>query len=71
MEARLLNTERAAAYLGLPPRAFKCQVKKGVLPTPIKLGPHDVWAKEDLDRCIDILRGVEPKGSWKDAVENF
>lgn len=66
--ARLLNRRDAAAYCGLPVRNFA----KNIRIRPIRLGPHELWDRAELDRWIDAMKGGERKTEdWADAVAKF
>ena len=68
MIPRLLKLKDAAEYCGLPPRNFARNV--GV--KPIRLGPHSLWDRADLDAYIESLKGNSGNPEkWSDAVAKF
>lgn len=73
MEARLLTLDAAAAYCGLPKRAFRHQVRERRLPAPVRLGSRELWDRGKLDEYIDALHGTSSAGrrDWNAALEKF
>jgi hypothetical protein len=61
MGAALLNTEQAAARVGLKPRTLERYRRMGCGPTYVKLGVNSVnspvrYRPEDLDQWLDAGR---------------
>ena len=61
--------KEAASYCGLPVRNFR----KTIGVAPVRLGPHELWDKEALDRYINNLQGVPvtDPADWGGLVEKF
>ncbi|MBI0474436.1 hypothetical protein D9601_03535 [Sphingomonas sp. MA1305] len=55
----------AAAYLELSPAEFEREVAAGRLPQPFRLGNHEHWSKDAIDKAIARLSG-EQVASWRD-----
>jgi predicted DNA-binding transcriptional regulator AlpA len=59
---RLMELERAAAYVGLGRTKFSEMVKAGHMPKPVDLDGSPRWDRIDLDRTVDDLKEI-----WREA----
>lgn len=48
----MMNINQLCNYLGCKRNAIYCNIKKGNLPAPFKIGKLSRWVKEDVDRWI-------------------
>ncbi len=55
---RLLNTNQAAAYMGMGPETFR-QLVGSVCPEPVKLHKKRLFDRAELDKCVDLLSRKE------------
>jgi predicted DNA-binding transcriptional regulator AlpA len=72
---RLMELERAAAYVGLGPTKFSEMVKAGHMPKPVDLDGSPRWDRVDLDRTVDdlkeIWRQAKPRSVIDEALERL
>jgi hypothetical protein len=59
---RLMELERAAAYVGLGRTKFSEMVKASHMPKPVDLDGLPLWDRVDLDRTVDGLKEI-----WREA----
>lgn len=48
----MMNINELCKYLGCARNAIYCNIKKGNLPAPMKIGKLSRWVKEDVDQWI-------------------
>lgn len=63
---RLLDSEKAALYLGISKRFLLDCVANHTLPAPKRIGARVLWDKHVLDQFVDVMFGndqPEAKGS--------
>jgi len=72
---RLMELERAAAYVGLGRTKFSEMVKAGRMPKPLDLDGSPRWDRIDLDRTVDdlkeIWREAKPRSVIDEALERL
>jgi predicted DNA-binding transcriptional regulator AlpA len=72
---RLMELERAAAYVGLGRTKFSEMVKAGHMPKPVDLDGSPRWDRIDLDRTVDdlkeIWREAKPRSVIDEALERL
>ncbi len=66
---RLMELERAAAYVGLGRTKFSEMVDAGHMPGPIDLDGSPRWDRFDLDRLVDNLKEIRQEGG-RAAINN-
>ncbi|OQW34128.1 MAG: hypothetical protein A4E20_11885 [Nitrospira sp. SG-bin2] len=66
---RLLDREKAAAYVGLSPNAFDREVRAGTFPAPFPLTRirRRLWDVKALDDALDRERGIKVKVNDREA----
>jgi predicted DNA-binding transcriptional regulator AlpA len=64
-QARGLNREQAAAYVGVSPSKFDELVKDHFMPPPVAIGARRLWDRHALDKAFDgLANGGERDTSW-------
>jgi predicted DNA-binding transcriptional regulator AlpA len=64
-QARGLNREQSAAFIGVSPSTFDQLVKDGRMPPAVCVGSRRLWDRLALDRAFDALAdGGERDSSW-------
>jgi uncharacterized protein YidB (DUF937 family) len=55
LQARGLNREEAACYVGLDPHVFDVVVRRGQMPQATRIGNREVWDRLKLDAAFSLL----------------
>jgi excisionase family DNA binding protein len=65
-EARGLNREQAAAYVGVSAGTFDKMVREGAMPAPKRYGARLIWDRQSLDLSFAALPGDDSDSinSW-------
>lgn len=68
---RLMNEERAAAYVGFGTTKFGELVDEGIMPPPMDVDGSPRWDRLDLDNAVDNLkdRRRDPVTRDRDRLE--
>jgi hypothetical protein len=64
------NRKEAASYVGVSPTSFDKLVHRGVMPRPTVLLGRKVWDRKALDRVLDGLSGIHPRGTDQAADDH-
>lgn len=54
----MMNITELCNYLGCARNAIYCNIKKGNLPAPLKIGKLSRWIKEDVEKWIKDKNGI-------------
>ena len=66
---RLMDLERAAAYVGLGRTKFQEMIDAGHMPGPVDLDGSPRWDRYDLDRAVDDLKEIKREAKPRSVID--
>jgi hypothetical protein len=68
---RMMNADRAAAYLDISKTKFLEGVEKGVWPLPRDVDGLSRWDRRDLDAAVDAMSGRNKKLAGRKSFDDL
>lgn len=69
---QLMRNSQAFQHMGISRSTFYSQIKTGLLPQPIRLGPNSVaWLKHELDAVLSARICGYDDGALQELVTNL
>ncbi len=66
---RLMELERAAAYVGFGRTKFQDLVALGLMPKPVDVDDSPRWDRHDLDRAVDDLKEIKREAKPRSVID--